>query len=46
MVMSHKDVDVAGNRKVIKTQYMYLLWVVIRTFTDYDNSSWITDDIK
>lgn len=44
MVTSHKDVDVAGNRKVIKTQYR--LWMVI-TFTDYDNSeSWITDDIE
>lgn len=43
MVLSHKDVDVAGNRKVIKTQYR--LWMVI-TFTDYDNSSRITDDIE
>lgn len=44
MVMSHKaDVDVAGNRKVIKTQYR--LWMVI-TFTDYDDSSRITDDIE
>lgn len=39
----HKDVDVAGNRKVIKTQCR--LWMVI-TFTDYDNSSRITDDIE
>lgn len=43
MVMSHKDVDVAGNRKVIKTQCR--LWMVI-TFTDCDNSSRITDDIE
>ena len=41
--MSHKDVDVAGNRKVKKTQYR--LWMVI-TFTDYDNSSRTTDDIE
>lgn len=41
MVMSHKDV--ARNRKVIKTQYR--LWMVT-TFTDHDNSSWITDDIE